>query len=67
MSDPSGRTVRGDRGGFSRWMARWRSRVQWALGGGGYLCDRCKLNYGSVCMRAQRPNATVCEDFVAKG
>lgn len=32
-------------------------------GGGEILCDNCKYNYGNVCMRSERPNATRCPDF----
>ena len=31
--------------------------------GGGYLCDRCKWDYGDACRRRERPNAKVCPDF----
>lgn len=27
------------------------------------LCDRCRYDYGTVCMRPERPNAIVCPDF----
>lgn len=62
MSKPERRPDR--RGG--RGWARLKSRVQ-RLVLGGYLCDHCKLHYGSACVRPERPNATVCEDFVRKG
>jgi len=32
-------------------------------GGGGYLCDRCKWDYGDACRRPERPNARSCPDF----
>lgn len=32
-------------------------------GGGELLCDSCKYNYGNVCSRPERPNATQCPDF----
>lgn len=32
-------------------------------GGGEILCDSCKYNYGNVCVRNERPNATRCPDF----
>lgn len=34
-----------------------------ALLGGGFLCDVCQYDYGDVCRRPERPNATVCPDF----
>lgn len=27
------------------------------------LCDTCKYDYGSVCMRPERPNAMRCPDY----
>ncbi|MEM7308637.1 MAG: hypothetical protein AAF682_18280 [Planctomycetota bacterium] len=27
------------------------------------LCDTCKYDYGSVCTRPERPNATRCSDY----
>ncbi|MFT5289562.1 MAG: hypothetical protein ACI8QS_002490 [Planctomycetota bacterium] len=27
------------------------------------LCDTCKYDYGHVCVRPERPNATSCPDF----
>ena len=35
-------------------------------GGGGYLCDRCKWDYGDACRRPERPNARTCSDFKAR-
>jgi len=32
-------------------------------GGGGYLCDKCKWDYGDACKRPERPNAKSCPDF----
>ncbi|MEL6429649.1 MAG: hypothetical protein AAFZ87_07360 [Planctomycetota bacterium] len=32
-------------------------------GGGGYLCDNCKWDYGDACKRRERPNARTCPDF----
>jgi len=34
--------------------------------GGGYLCDRCKWDYGDACKRPERPNARTCPDFKPK-
>lgn len=33
---------------------------------GAPLCDRCKYDYGNVCMRPERPNAITCPDFKRK-
>jgi len=33
------------------------------VGVGGYLCDRCKWDYGDACRRPERPNARTCPDF----
>jgi hypothetical protein len=27
------------------------------------LCDTCKYDYGTVCTRPERPNATRCPDY----
>ena len=27
------------------------------------LCDSCKLDYGNVCKRRERPNARQCPDY----
>jgi len=27
------------------------------------LCDTCKYDYGTACMRPERPNATRCPDY----
>lgn len=31
-----------------------------------FLCDDCKWNYGNVCTRPERPNATTCPDYKPK-
>ena len=33
------------------------------FGGQRVLCDTCKYDYGNVCKRPERPNATVCPDY----
>ncbi|MFT5051621.1 MAG: hypothetical protein ACI8QZ_003040 [Chlamydiales bacterium] len=38
-------------------------RRLFAIGGSGYLCDRCKWDYGDACSRPERPNAHTCPDF----
>jgi len=45
---------------------RFRSRLSTLVGTKTFLCDSCKLNYGSVCRRPERPNAVVCEDYLKK-
>lgn len=30
---------------------------------GRFLCDSCRYDYGDVCQRPERPNATRCEDY----
>jgi hypothetical protein len=35
----------------------------WLLGKPPFLCDTCKYNYGDVCHRPERPNATRCPDY----
>ncbi len=41
-------------------------RVLDRLGLGRILCATCKYDYGSVCTRPERPNATVCPDYRKK-
>ena len=36
-------------------------------GGGEFLCDRCRLNDARYCSRPERPNATRCPDYSARG
>ena len=38
-------------------------RRLFATGSTGYLCDRCKWDYGDVCSRPERPNAKTCPDY----
>ena len=42
-------------------------RLMIRLGLAKILCDTCKYDYGSVCTRPDRPNATVCPDYKRKG
>ncbi len=37
------------------------------LGGGSFLCDRCKYNHPNTCGNPERPNATRCDEFRARG
>jgi hypothetical protein len=32
-----------------------------------FLCDKCNLNHGDVCIRTERPNAKQCPDYVPLG
>ncbi len=34
--------------------------------GGGYLCDKCRWDYGDACKRPERPNAKTCPDYKAR-
>lgn len=46
-------------------ISLWR-RVLGAFGlssKSGFLCDDCKYNYGTICSRPDRPNATRCPDY----
>jgi len=38
-------------------------RRLFALEGSGYLCDRCRWDYGDACRRPERPNAKTCPDY----
>ena len=38
-------------------------RRLFATGSAGYLCDRCKWDYGDACSRPERPNAKTCPDY----
>ena len=54
---------------MSRLKKKWKrlaSRLRTLTGSQTFLCDSCKLNYGEVCKRRERPNAIVCEDYVKK-
>jgi len=31
-----------------------------------YLCDTCKWDYGTACIRPERPNAVTCPDYKRK-
>ncbi len=31
-----------------------------------FLCDNCQLDYGTACIRPQRPNAVKCPDYQPK-
>lgn len=45
-----------------RWK-RLRQRLAALVFGERILCDTCRLDYGDACLRPERPNATVCEDY----
>ena len=42
-------------------------QVKRALGLNTILCDNCMWNWRSACHRPERPNATWCPDYKAKG
>ena len=44
-------------------LKRLRQRVAGLIFGERILCDTCRFDYGEVCRRPERPNATVCEDY----
>ncbi|MFT7680428.1 MAG: hypothetical protein ACI8QC_004434 [Planctomycetota bacterium] len=49
----------------------WQSLGHWvrklfASSASGYLCDRCKWDYGNACSRPERPNARTCPDYKHK-
>lgn len=51
------------------WKTKWRrftSKVRSVLKGDAFLCDSCKWDYGNVCTRPERPNATSCPDYTKK-
>lgn len=54
------------REGWTRNVKRLWSRLVGLWRGDVILCDHCKLNYGNVCTRPERPNAVVCEEFISK-
>ena len=46
------------------WLEKLWSGLRGLLPGGTrVLCDDCKYDYGNVCMRPERPNATRCPDY----
>ena len=55
--------------GGGAWLLARRAVGRGVLGGlgGGYLCDTCKYNYGDVCTRPEKPNATQCPDYKRAG
>ncbi len=55
------------RGRLARLWHRLRTRLKEALGQNIFLCDTCKWNWPSACHRRERPNATECADYAARG
>ena len=50
-------------------MSLWDQLLAWCrelFTGSRFLCDRCRYNYGSACLRPERPNAIRCPDFRAR-
>ncbi len=55
---------------MSRFRITWQrmvARLRGWVGSDKFLCDSCKLNYGDVCTRSERPNAVVCPEYAKKG
>ncbi len=49
----------------TKWKT-WISRAKSIMKGNAFLCDSCKLNYGNVCTRPERPNALQCPEYKKK-
>ncbi len=47
---------------MSRLLAFLRALLR-RVGGGAPLCDTCRYDYGTACMRPERPNAYKCPDY----
>ena len=45
------------------WLDRLRSWYQRMKAPGRFLCDSCAYDWGDVCRRPERPNATECDDY----
>lgn len=45
---------------------RLKQRLSSLLFGTRILCDTCRYDYGDVCRRPERPNATECDDYEHK-
>ena len=54
-------------GRLARLWRRLGIRLKEALGQNIFLCDNCKWNWPNACHRRERPNATECPDYAAKG
>jgi len=50
------RWLRGIADGLNGWWQRRQAP-------GKFLCDSCRYDYGDVCTRPERPNATRCPDY----
>lgn len=44
-------------------VSGWFGALKRTTGGGGYLCDSCRWDYGDACRRPERPNARTCDDY----
>ncbi len=53
--------------GLSAWLRDLARRIRrwWVAmrAPGRFLCDSCRFDYGDVCRRPERPNATRCDDY----
>lgn len=58
--------TRGKGGGLLKRILRVFGFFGNVFASGAPLCDRCKYDYGNVCMRPERPNAMSCPDFKRK-
>jgi len=50
---------------FTRRLVEALRRL-FALKSDRYLCDSCKWDYGTACVRPERPNAVRCPDYKKK-
>ncbi|MCD6361526.1 MAG: hypothetical protein J7M38_11780 [Armatimonadetes bacterium] len=48
------------RGGLLQRLRSWWLRLR---APGRFLCDSCVYDWGDVCRRPERPNATRCDDY----
>jgi len=47
-----------------RWWFQFKRLVRKVLlADNEFLCDTCRYDYGSACVRPERPNAMECEDY----
>ena len=49
--------------GWLRVMATLNGWWQRRIAPGRFLCDSCRYDYGDVCRRPERPNATRCPEY----
>lgn len=61
MNRPAGKA------GYPPTYWKYMLRAKRLLGLNTILCDSCMWNWRSACHRPERPNATWCPDYKAKG